>query len=272
MTERPIILFRDHDMDEDEKLAMLHNFRATPSRINIKENDLVIGRFSVLPFYEEQERDIKLVGARLINTKAQHDYVADLGQWVRDFEGWTPRTWGPGQYADIPEDKSFVLKGKTNSKKFLWNTHMFAPTKQSVQDVLRRLLDDSLLSHQEIYIREYIPLEVLDYGLNGLPIARELRFFVANRKVLCGAFYWSSHTESIKERGFGTVPVADEVPELLISHIVETVGDKIPFYAFDVAKTYDGRWMLVELNDGQMAGIADNDPFLLYKNLKLALQ
>jgi hypothetical protein len=266
MSERPVILLRRHGVSDEEIKAMEHFFLVLESRLNIEKGDLVVGRYSVLPFYTEQERDIRITGARLINTKAQHDYVADLGNWIGDFAGLTPKTWGPGEYADLPEDMSFVLKGQTNSKKFLWNTHMFAKSKRDVPDVLRRLLDDSLLSEQKIYVRQYVPLEILDYGLNGLPITREMRFFVANKKIVSGAFYWSSHAEYLTSKGV-KLPTAEDVPRSLTERIVATIGDKVPFYAFDVAQTTEGEWILIELNDGQMSGLSENPPYLFYRNL-----
>jgi hypothetical protein len=39
-----------------------------------------------------------------------------------------------------------------------------------------------------------------------------------------------------------------------------------------VAKTQSGEWIVIELNDGQMAGLSDNDPSVLYHNLKVRLE
>jgi hypothetical protein len=36
----------------------------------------------------------------------------------------------------------------------------------------------------------------------------------------------------------------------------------------DIAKTQSGEWIVIELNDGQMSGLSENDPNVLYKNLK----
>jgi hypothetical protein len=44
------------------------------------------------------------------------------------------------------------------------------------------------------------------------------------------------------------------------------------YYVIDVAKTAAGKWILIELNDGQMSGLSDNDPDVLYSNLKKSLK
>lgn len=36
----------------------------------------------------------------------------------------------------------------------------------------------------------------------------------------------------------------------------------------DVAQTESGDWIVIELNDGQMSGLSENNPEILYKNLK----
>lgn len=264
---RHVILYRGREFEEIELLAATANgFVCTASRLDIQEGDLVVGRYSVLPFYNEQERDIRAQNATLINTRAQHEYVADIGQWYADLHPLTPTTWGPGEYGSLPEDKAFVIKGQTNSKKFLWNTHMFAPNRGAVPDVLRRVMDDTLLSEQKIYIREYVPLKSYGIAFNGLPITKELRFFVVDQQVLCGAFYWSSHVDELQEGGI-TVPTADEVPASFIDDVVSRVGNKVRAYGFDVAQTEDDRWVLIELNDLQMSGLSENEPTVFYRRL-----
>ena len=76
---RPLILFREiPNQGKDEIKVACKYFDLTDSRMDIEPNDLVIGRYSVLPFYEEMERDIMLADAKLINTLSQHKYIANL--------------------------------------------------------------------------------------------------------------------------------------------------------------------------------------------------
>ena len=44
--------------------------------------------------------------------------------------------------------------------------------------------------------------------------------------------------------------------------------DLSPFFTLDLAQTEDGRWMIVEVGDGQVSGLANSvDLFLLYRAL-----
>ena len=87
-----VILYRnDVDWRQEEEAARRY-FTCVDSRMLLKDN-LVIARFSALPFYQEQEKDLKYAGCQMINTYEQHLYIADLGNWYMDLAEFTPRTW-----------------------------------------------------------------------------------------------------------------------------------------------------------------------------------
>lgn len=265
-----VILFRKLDKTEEtekEFLAAQAHFTVSVSRnAEVCKGVLVVGRYVVLPFYREVETDLGMVGSRLINTFQQHQYIADLQNWYKDLEGMTPRTWF--RMEDVPDDiGAVVVKGETNSKKHLWDTHMFARDKTEAIKIMMRLWDDGFLSSQRIYIREFVPLRKFFTGLHGLPITEEYRFFICNGEVLSGGYYWSSHAEDALE--FQVSP--QEVPLSFLNDIISRVGNKALFYVVDVARTVKGKWIVVELNDGQMSGISENDPNILYKNLRATL-
>lgn len=266
----PVILYRPKLLEEDEEQHILENFGGTTQRATVEPGSLVIGRYSVLPEYKELETDLKLLaGVRLINTYEQHRYDADLRNWVPDLRGLTPRTWE--RLVDLPDvGTAFVLKGETNSRKDQWSTHMYAANKTLAIRVASRLMDDSLIGSQQIWIREYVPLWTYLHGLGGIPVTEEYRFFVAYGEVLCGAFYWQNYEEEVREAGHR--PDAAAVPEAFLDEVVKRVGDKINFYVVDVARTAAGGWMVVELNDGQMSGLSCVDPGVLYSRLREVVQ
>lgn len=43
------------------------------------------------------------------------------------------------------------------------------------------------------------------------------------------------------------------------------------FYVVDVAQTESGDWLVVELNEGQMSGLSDNNPDIFYSALKQSI-
>lgn len=262
---RPVVLFRASLAEEEEVSICRKYFRVIAQRSQVEAGDLVIPRFSALPWYKEFEADVQWNKGKLLNTYRQHCYVADLRNWYYDLGDYTPRTWF---YLDqIPTEGPFVLKGQTNSKKFNWKTHMFARDKYEASEVHSRLAADGHVGAQQIYVRQYVPLRKLAQGLQGLPISEEYRFFVLDGKVVSGAFYWSSHTEYIEEE-VGFKPDPKLVPKDWLDKVVSIVAPKVRFFVVDVARTEDGDWIVIELNDGQQSGLSDNDPHELYSNMK----
>lgn len=261
-----VILYRKYDADyEDGEIeAMGKYFPLTSHRTDIKPNQLVIGRYSVLPFYKEQEEDVNNVGASLINSYKQHCYVANMGNWINDLGDLTPKSWPGIQWIDEPGP--YVLKGETNSIRQKWFTHMYATDLKAAQDVYTRLCDETLLLKQSIWIRKFEKLKHFGTQVNGLPIANEFRFFVCDQQVLSGGFYWSSCLEDLDQQ-----PDIATVPLDFIKKVIKKIGSSVRYYALDVAQKADEEWTVIELNDGQMSGLSCNDPDTLYGNLKAVL-
>jgi len=262
-----IIYYRD-DVDWRQEAESAHKyFNCVKSRMAVPDNSLVIPRFSALPFYKELEEDLKFKNSKLINSYADHLYIADLQNWYYDLEKYTFKTWFKIEY--IPEKGPFVLKGETNSKKFLWNTHMFAKDKREAIAIESKLFQDSLLTYQKIIVREYVPLVTYTVAFNGLPITKEFRFFCYKDKILCGAYYWSSHLEELEEMGI--VPDINDVPKEWLQDVVNIVKENANGFVIDVAETQDGRWLVVELNDLSQSGLSCNSPEIFYKELRNVL-
>lgn len=263
--QRNIILYRGLDFEQEELSEAHQFFECTNRRPDIQEGDLVIGRYSLLPYYAEQAKDIEYVGAKLINNYHQHRYIADLQNYVHDLRELTPRTWRSPQ--DLPDKGQFVLKGETNSRKSNWKRDMFAPDKKTAIEIYARLMDDSLIGQQQIYIRRYEPMVTYMEGIGGIPITKEFRFFVAYRQILSGGYYWQNYLDDLPEK-----PNPEEVPHEFLHEVIERVGDQANFYTIDVGISISGNPFVVELNDGQQAGLSCNDPFTMYKNLDKAIR
>jgi hypothetical protein len=258
----PVILFRDTGDWKYESNAAVEHFKVINSRMKVESGNLIISRYSCLPFYKELETDVEFNEAKLINSFRQHRYIADLFNWYSDLEELTPKTWF--RLEEIPDEGPFVLKGETNSKKFLWSSMMFAQDKRTAIEVHSRLCADSMIGDQKIYIRKYEPLVQFMTGLQGLPITREFRFFVAYGQILSGGFYWSNYADQIDAKDMDV----NQVPKDFLQKIIDRIGKNCNFYVIDVAQTQSGEWIVIELNDGQMSGLSENNPDILYKNLR----
>ena len=141
---------------------------------------------------------------------------------------------------------------------------MFAPTKKDAINIACDLDADSLISSQEKIIRRYIPLETVEIGINGLRFTNEWRCFCYGTEVISIGYYWSNASDA--ENINGNSQYRSEV-NIFASKISKIMGEFVTFYAIDVAKTENGDWIVIEINDGQMSGLSMNDPDVLYQNL-----
>ena len=261
---RNLILYRGTDFEKEELADASQLFECTNRRPEIRSGDLVIGRYSLWPFYADQAKDIEYVGAKLINNYNQHRYIADLQNYVADLRELTPQTWRSP--VDLPEEGQFVLKGETNSRKSNWKRDMFAPNKKAAIEIYGRLMDDSLIGQQEIYIRKYVPMVTYLEGIGGIPVTQEYRFFVAYQQILSGAYYWQNYMDDIPK-----VPSPDDIPQSFLQEVIRRVGDKSNFYTIDVGVAVSGEPFVVELNEGQQSGLSCNKASVVYANLHKAI-
>ena len=250
----PTILYRKSLMEDEELEIARKFFTVTDCMVGI-ENDIVIGRYSCVPFYDEVEKGLKMQGSHLINSFRQHNYIAKF-EYYHDIEEYTPKTWFRLQ--DVPEGGPYVVKGVTNSKKQEWNTKMFAETREDAIKIAIELKNDYWFSGQDIIVRKYEPMIKLADSINGLAFTNEWRFFCYKNVVLSYGFYWSG--SEVK----GTM---DDAGLLLVERVSDIIGENTNFYTLDIGQKLDGTWQIIEANDAQMAGFSDSSIEELYKNL-----
>lgn len=267
----PVVLFRAQPGGEEELAAAGESFPVFPIRSQVPPGSLAIARYSALPNYRELEADLATFGSRLINTAEQHDYIASLA-YAEDLGELTFKTWH--DFQSIPQgfrDKPFVVKGKTNSKKFEWATKMFAKDFAAVVRVGSELMTDSMIAQQGLSIRQYIPLETFEVGVTGMPMANEWRLFFYKERLLADGFYWSIVEDESKIEA--ARPDFESSGRAFAQKCALIIAKRADFFVLDIAKTQDGEWICVEVNDGQMSGLNDSvDPAKLYSALSESLR
>ena len=88
-----------------------------------------------------------------------------------------------------------------------------------------------------------------------MPLTIEYRLFFKNHQLVACIPYW--------EEGIYTVEAPNLTP---FQEIAQQV--KSQFFSMDIAKTKTGDWIIIELGDGQVAGLSDNiDKTLFYSKL-----
>jgi len=158
-------------------------------------------------------------------------------------------------------DKPIVIKDYVKSQKHYWNEACFIPTaseKNKANSVIRKFIElqDTDLNEGLVF-REFVKLEELtNHSASGMPLTKEFRVFIKDGEVISVFKYW------------------DEGDYQNVEPVLETFKEIIPkiksnFFTMDIAKKKDGNWIIVELGDGQVAGLPDNaDRDEFYTNLK----
>lgn len=261
---QPTILFRKTIDTEAEFEVAKKYFPVSQYRSDLPKNSLVIGRYSVLPFYNELCYDLQSLRSQLINTYRMHKWIADF-EYYDDLIGYTPETWHEYQMHECDYQGPFVVKGRTNSRKHKWNTHMYAPTKADAMRIGAELAADDHIGQQGIIYRKFVQLKVHEIGLHGLPFSNEWRMYYYKDKLLAYSYYWSIADKP-------ELAVMDDKGLEFASKVSAIVSHKANFYIIDIAQKVDGNWTLIEVNDAQMGGLSLIQPDTLYSNLVKALE
>lgn len=259
MKKKPIILFRKINGYEEEYKIASKYFNVVESIIDIPNKSSVIGRYSVIPYYNEVERDLNKKKCFLINSLFEHNYITEMS-YVLDIGQDTPKTYfNPN---DLPaRDQEYILKGKTNSRKEQWKEKMYAPNKKRAIEIYLDLINEPYIGDQGIVFRDYVPLKKISESINGMPFTNEWRFFFYKDNLIDYNYYWSNSDIILKKEELSESGI------LFAKKIAKKVSKKVNFFVVDIAETENGDWILIELNDGQMSGLSEIDPENFYKSL-----
>jgi hypothetical protein len=149
-------------------------------------------------------------------------------------------------------DAPLILKDYVKSRKHAWREACFIPSaadRQAVERVVSRFIalqGDDL--NEGLVFRAFVALESLGmHPQSGMPLAREFRRFYLDGAPLVTSAYWDVDADT------GTPP-----PDDLFSAVAQRVPGR--FFTMDIARTQAGGWLIVELGDGQVAGLPEHLP------------
>ncbi|NOK60946.1 MAG: hypothetical protein GFH27_549289n72 [Chloroflexi bacterium AL-W] len=210
-------------------------------------------------------------GIRLINNPVAYQHCHYFPESYDIIKHKTPRSvW-------LPIDESFevssimpllkpfgnnsiIVKDYVKSQKHYWYEACFIPNASDLEAVHKTVtrfleLQGSDLNEGLIF-REYVELEPLTaHSKSDLPLTKEFRVFVFNGTPLAVTEYW----EEGDYQG-NTPPLAAFAKEM---HAIRST-----FYTMDIAKHQNGEWLIIELGDGQVAGLPERiDPHMFYHKL-----
>ena len=117
---------------------------------------------------------------------------------------------------------------------------------------------------QAIVFRELLPLYAPFKAFDGLPIARERRYFVDEGKVLCHHPYWPEGaiqtgraTKSLVpgwQKKLAEINQEDYLEVACLTRMAEDFNECVPgFYSVDFAQTEIGKWYMIDAARGELS-------------------
>ena len=215
-------------------------------------------------------------GLRLINDPAAYRHTHYLPESYAVIAAHTPQTvWLPlnerAPELDMDRvmaalhpfgDAPLILKDYVKSRKHEWAEACYIPSasdRQMVERVVRRFLElQGPDLNEGLVFRAYTPfIPLAAHSRSGMPLTREYRLFWLDGVPLATTPYWEE----------GSYDAGAEPPVAQFSGVAAQVRSR--FFTMDVAQRADtGEWLIVELGDGQVAGLpARLDVATFYRRL-----
>ncbi len=211
-------------------------------------------------------------GVELINDPAAYTHCHLLPESFDVIRSMSPHTiWVPLDKGMVDIDEvvarsrvfgstPVIVKDYVKSRKHEWYEACFVPSAAD-EAALRRVIGtfverQGALLTGGVIVRKSLELEAAGvHPKSGMPLTREHRIFVLDGAPLAWGRYWADGRYDHEELPF------DE-----LSSIMRQVRSR--FFTMDIARGADGAWHIIELGDGQVAGLLDTiDGVELFKRL-----
>jgi len=221
--------------------------------------------------YEQLYSALLSRGIRLINDRTAYQHCHYLPDSYDIIAPYTPQSvWlkTDGQVAmnDIMNslsvfgDQPLIVKDYVKSQKHYWNEACYIPNAAdsvAVERVVRRFLElqgDDL--NEGLVFRSFVEFEPLStHAKSGMPLTKEFRVFYLDGEALSYVEYWEQGDYQ------NLTPPLEKFDE-----VAKNIQSR--FFTMDIAKRKNGDWMIVELGDGQVAGLPEKtDAAAFYRAL-----
>lgn len=201
-------------------------------------------------------------GIDLANDPEAHDKASELERWYPVISDLTPRSRVFEQLPDVGEIEAtfgwpIFVKGSRQTSKHSASLSV-ARDAASYAELVRGYSRDPILHWQKPVVREFVELEPV-HGSVPMKVrpSVEFRSFWWNGICVGWGPYWyqlSPYSAADIEDGLA---IAEEAARRL----------QVPFLVVDIARTVEGRWIVIECNDAQESGYVGIDPRALWQRV-----
>jgi len=202
------------------------------------------------------------MGLVLVNNVEQHLLASELEFWYPLICEMTPPTRIYDVLPSADEIESIFgwpifVKGSRQTSKHNPDLSVVRSRMQYL-DLTIRYQDDPILRWQKPAVRQFVELMPVAGDVPGkIRPSVEYRSFWWNGTCVGWGCYWYQ---------LPSYKCSDIRLGLALAGTVAARLD-VPFLVVDFAKAVDGRWLIIECNDGQESGYAGVSPQLLWRNV-----
>ena len=255
--DRQIVNFERLTRDRNAELAVRRVDAATAPQLAVYRGWMLRPEDYAALYHALQKRNFLL-----INSPDSYNHCHLLPESYDRIKAHTPRTiWLPLtdclDEANVKAalqtfaDKPVIVKDYVKSRKHEWHEACFIADASDAVAALRvvarflELQGDDLVGG--LVLREFVALKPIGaHAQSAMPLAREFRLFFLNHRLLTSTNYWTQGDYT-----------GESPPLAFFQNLAFAVRSR--FFSMDVAQKADGEWIVVELGDGQVAGLPDEN-------------
>lgn len=221
-----------------------------PSRL--EQPVTAIARMGAAQNYSQRFETLQDVGVQLIHSPEQYALTSELPRWYSKLSDLTIKSlWFDGAPdTDRINDElgwPVFLKGERQTSQH--NPALArADNPSHLQSVLAQWQQDDVLHWQRVVARQWINLRKIADAVPGrMQVSEEYRCFCWRGSCVGADAYWSYADYRL-----------DPTDRAAVTDLAESAARRIDaiFVVVDVARTAEGHWIVIEINDGQDSGYA----------------
>jgi len=212
-------------------------------------------RVGAVEDYPTRYAELLELGLRPVNSPSEHERASELDHWYPLLHDLTPRTriferLPPAERIEAEFAWPIFLKGSRQTSKHNAKLSVIGDREHYAWAV-EQYQRDPVLHWQRPAVREFVPLAPVAGGIAGkVPASLEFRSFWWRGTCVGWGRYWYQAAAYACDDIEAGLAIAAEAARRL----------QVPFLVVDIAKTADGRWIVIECNDAQESGYAAAPP------------
>jgi hypothetical protein len=222
-----------------------------------------IARMGAATDYTARYEALRAQGIRLVHTPDTYRRTSLLPVWYPRIEGLTPRSLcfdAPPSAEEVGAALGWPVFVKGARQTSRHNKALcVANTPAEFEAIMGAWRGDDILWWQPVVCREWVKLRrVAEPSSDLLPVAFEFRSFWYRGQLGGVGAYWATPAYALNERERADALAVGE-------EAARRIG--AAFLVIDLAQREDGRWIVIECNDGQDAGYSGVDRVALWKRV-----